>query len=110
MAVKHKLQKALGESNPLIVQPVHQDDADYEVGDGGGKEIGITYAVWHYLGFVSVTVSSLTHFDDGVGVVAVKHQTLREKALPEITDMWFEREVIMCVLFLVKSTTILPCP
>lgn len=115
VAVKHKLQEALEESKPLIVQPVHQDDAHNEVGDGDGKEIGCTYAVRHNLGFVSVTVwtmlfSSLTHFDDGVGVLAIKHQTLGENSLPEKTDMWFEREVIMCVLFLVNRATILLCP
>lgn len=90
----------------LILQPVHQDDADNEEGDGDGEEIGCRDAVWHHLGLVGITdlqigsgaaavVSSWTSFDGGVGVVAVKHHTLREVTLPETTDgaeMWFKRE------------------
>lgn len=84
--------------NAFAVQPVHQDDADSEEGDGDGEEIGCGYAVLHYLGLVCVThrhirwygavgqVSSPTSFDEGVGVVAIKHHTLREVTLPERTD------------------------
>lgn len=117
VAIKYTLQKGLKENDSLIVQPVHQDDADNEEGDGGGKEIGRRYTVWHYLRLVSITdsqvrcfsigavaqVSTSTCVDDGVAVVAVKHHTLRKVTLPEITDgadTWFKGEIIMPVLLL----------
>lgn len=109
VAIKYTLQKGLKENDSLIVQPVHQDDADNEEGDGGGKEIGRRYTVWHYLRLVSITDSQVRCFststcvDDGVAVVAVKHHTLRKVTLPEITDgadTWFKGEIIMPVLLL----------
>lgn len=62
--------------------PVDQDDADNEEGDGSGEEVGGRYAVWHDLRLSSVTDGhirigvksrSCACFDDGIGVVAVKH-------------------------------------
>lgn len=81
--------------NESLVLPVHQDDADNEEGDGDGKEVGCRYAVWHCLGPDSITRStsrvggrdsSLTIFNGGVAVVAVKHHTLREVTLPGRAD------------------------
>lgn len=111
-AIKCTLQKGLengNENNSLIVQPVHEDDADDEESDGYGKEIGCRYAVRHCLRLVAVQVSGFTCFDDGVGVVAVKHQAPRKVTLPEITDMWLKRELIMSFPLLVQHRTILPC-
>lgn len=74
--------------------PVHQDDADGKEGNGGGEEIGCRYTVEHHLSLVlagrisgAAVAQDCSHTcsDEGVGVVAVKHQALGKVALSEAT-------------------------
>lgn len=90
VAIKHTQQKGLKGNNLPTVQPVHKDDADDNEVDGGGKQIGCRYAVWH-CGMFIITERQIMCFitacyDDVVSVVAVKHHTLRKVTLPETTD------------------------
>lgn len=85
MAIKIQLQEIpIGREKKItFCQPVDQDDADNEEGDGSGEEVGCRYAVWHDLRLSSITDGQIrigvgtksrssACFDDGIGVVAVK--------------------------------------
>lgn len=79
IAMKYAATSLHGEVVKLLLQPVHQDDADNGEGDDDGEEIGRGYAVCPRLGPAAFTLRGSggpAGLEHAVGVVAVKHHTV----------------------------------